>query len=490
MQINIYKKIFRDVGIIGIADLISTFNGILLIPIITKILGAEDYGLFVQFIVTITLITGFSTLGLPYTTVRFLAGEKDTERICDDLYSTFGLIALASVVISILILLMSNQISEILFDGEKILVLLIAILIPIESLNGSFQNVFRVFQNIKSYTIFTIARNLVETLASIIVVLSGFGIIQVAITIVLIRAMTMAILLITTVRSVGFQRPTFTRMRDYLKFGLPTIPSNIAAWVTNSSDRYIISFFLGIIYVGYYNPAYALGSMIQIFMTPVNFVLVAVVSKIYEENNLDLLRDIFKYSIKYFLMISIPAFFGLSLLSRPILTVLTTPEIADQSYLVTPFIAFSMLLTGIGGVATGLSLYLAKRTDISMINWMIVATTNIILNMLLVPRWGIVGAAAATMAAFIVGFIFGGYYAFKYFKFAIDWKSIIKAITSSLVMSVAIVFNFPTNLIEIVLVISLGFLIYFASMILLKAISIDEIKNIRTLVIGHNEVES
>jgi O-antigen/teichoic acid export membrane protein len=486
MQINIYKKIFHDIGIIGIANLFSVFSGILLIPIITKILGAEDYGLFVQFTVTIGLITSFSTLGLPYTTVRFLAGEKEKERICDDLYSTFSLIAFVSVVISIFILLLSNRISEILFDGERILVLLIALLIPIESLNGSFQNVFRVFQNVKTYTIVTIVRTLVETLASITVVLSGFGIIQVAITVVLIRAITMVILLITTVRSVGFQRPTFTRMREYLKFGLPTIPSNIASWVTNSSDRYIISFFWGIIYVGYYNPAYALGSMIQIFMTPVNFVLVAVVSKIYEDNNLDLLRDIFKYSIKYFLMISIPAFFGLSLLSRPILTVLTTPEIADQSYLVTPFIAFSMLLMGIGGVATGLSLYLAKRTDISMINWMLVATTNIILNMLLVPRWGIVGAAAATMAAFIIGFIFGGYYAFKYFKFAIDWKSILKAITSSLVMSVAVIFNFPTNLIEIVLVISLGFLIYLASMILLKAISIDEIKNIRTLVIGHN----
>ena len=490
MQVNIYKKIFRDIGIIGIANLFSVFNGILLIPIITKVLGAEEYGLFVQFTVTISLIASFSTLGLPYTTVRFLAGEKDSKRICDDLYSTFSLIALASIIISTLILLASNQISEILFKGEKVFVLLVALLIPIESLNGSFQNVFRVFQNVKSYTIVSIARTLVETLASIIVVLSGFGIIQVAITMVIIRSITMVILLITTVRSVGFQRPTFKRMKDYLKFGLPTIPSNIASWVTNSSDRYIISFFLGVIYVGYYNPAYALGGMIQIFMTPVNFVLVAVVSKIYEDNNIDLLRDVFKYSIKYFLMISIPAFFGLSLLSRPILIILTTPEIAEQSYLVTPFVAFSMLITGIGGVATGLSLYLAKRTDISMINWILVASTNIILTVLLVPRWGIIGAAVATMIAFIVGFIFGGYYAFKYFKFAIDWKSITKTIVSSLVMSTVIVFFFPKSFLEIVLVISLGAIIYLASMIILKAISFDEIKFIRSSIIGHKEVES
>ena len=164
MQVNIYKKIFRDIGIIGIANLFSVFNGILLIPIITKVLGAEEYGLFVQFTVTISLIASFSTLGLPYTTVRFLAGEKDSKRICDDLYSTFSLIALASIIISTLILLASNQISEILFKGEKVLVLLVALLIPIESLNGSFQNVFRVFQNVKSYTTVSIARTLVETL--------------------------------------------------------------------------------------------------------------------------------------------------------------------------------------------------------------------------------------------------------------------------------------------------------------------------------------
>ena len=60
-----------------------------------------------------------------------------------------------------------------------------------------------------------------------------------------------------------------------------------------------------------------------------------------------LLRDVFKYSIKYFLMISIPAFFGLSLLSRPILDYPDYPEIAEQSYLVTPFIAFSMLSLGL-----------------------------------------------------------------------------------------------------------------------------------------------
>lgn len=490
MSINIYKKIFHDIGVIGIANMLLLFNGLLLIPIITKILGAEEYGLFVQFTVTISLITSFSTLGLPYTTVRFLAGETDKKRICDDLYSTFCLIALVSTAISLFILLASNQIAEFLFGGTKIFVLLIALLIPIESLNGSFQNIFRVFQDIKGYTIILIARTLIETLAAIIVVLSGFGIIYVAVTIVFMRAIIMVVLLIITVRSIGFKIPAFIRMRDYLKFGLPTVPSNMASWVTNSSNRYIISFFLGVIYVGYFNPAYMLGNLIQIFMTPVDFVLVAIVAKVYEEKNLDLLRNIFRYSIKYFLMISIPAFFGLSLLSKPILTVLTTNEIADQSYLVTPFIAFSMLLTGIGGVALGKSLFLAKRTDISMISWILVALSNVLLNILLIPKWGINGAAIATMISFMLGFIFEGYYAIKYFKFSIDWVSIIKTIISSLVMSLCIIFFTPRNLAEIVVIVVLGIFVYFMSMIALKAISLNELKVIGISIITHKKIES
>ena len=81
MHQSIYKKIVQDIGIIGIANILQAFSGLLLLPVITKILGVHDYGLYVQFSITIALITGFATLGLPYATVRFPAGVKDKEQI-------------------------------------------------------------------------------------------------------------------------------------------------------------------------------------------------------------------------------------------------------------------------------------------------------------------------------------------------------------------------------------------------------------------------
>jgi O-antigen/teichoic acid export membrane protein len=475
MSQSIYKKIVQDIGIIGIANILQAFSGLILIPVITKILGVHDYGLYVQFYVTIALITGFTTLGLPYATVRFLAGVKDKEQIQDDVYSSIVLIFISSLIVSFFLILFSSTIAEYLFGGSIIFVRILAIIIPIECIGGTLLNLFRVFQKIKKYTIFTIIKTYTELAVIVMIIFAGYGIIEVALSVLIIRFLLLIVLAVIITSGIGIRVPRFSRMIEYFKFSIPTIPANVAGWVTNSSDRYIIAIFLGVTFVGYYNPGYALGGLILMFMTPVDFVLVAVVAKYYEEQKIDVVRDIFKYAIKYFLLLAIPAFFGLSILSKPILTILSTPELAEQGYLVTPFIAFSMVLTGLGGVAIGKSLYLAKKTHISMMNGLIVAGTNFGLNMLLIPTMGIIGAAIATMAAFLAGSVFGFYFAFKYFDFDIDWLSLAKILIASIIMSIIIINFHPVTIMELLFTILVGLVTYVAIIVLLKTINKDEI---------------
>ncbi len=482
MSQSLYKKIVQDIGIIGIASILQSFSGILLLPVITKILGAHDYGLYVQFTVTIVLIMSFATLGLPYATVRFLAGVKDKKQIQEDICSSIVLIFLTSLLVSFILIIFSRGIAENLFDGSITLVRILAIIIPIECLGGTLLNLFRVFQKIKKYTIFSIIKTYTELAVIVMIIFAGYGIIEVAYSILIIRFLLLIVLVVIITSRIGIRVPRFSRMKDYFKFGLPTIPANVASWVTNSSDRYLIAIFLGVTFVGYYNPGYALGGIILMFMTPVDFVLVAVVAKYYDEQRIDVVRDIFKYAIKFFLILAIPAFFGLSILSKPILTILSTPEIANQGYLLTPFIAFSMVLTGVGGVATGKSLYLAKKTHISMVNWFMVASVNFGLNMLLIPRMGIIGAAIATMAAFLAGFVFGTYFAVKYFDFDIDWPSIIKIIVASIIMSIILINFHPVTIIEILFTILVGLLTYVVIIIVLKTINEDEITFFKSFI--------
>jgi len=471
-----YKKIVKDIGVIGFSDILSNFSGIFLIPIIIRILGVADYGLYVQFSISIVFIVGFAHLGLPYATVRFLSGSKNKEQIRDDMLSSLLLVLLSSVIISIIILLISQYLSRYLFDDFTEIAIVLAIIIPIECLSVTLQNTFRVFQEIKKFTLFKVIKIFGELFGIIIVIFLGYGVYGVVLVVLLVSTIICITLLIIVLKTIGLKRPTFKRMKEFLKFSIPTIPSNISSWVTNSSDRYLIGIFLGVLFVGFYNPAYSLGGLICTFTFPINFVLISVVAKYYDEQKIEEVRKILKYSLKYFLILAIPSFFGLSILSKPILILISTPELANESYLVTPFIAFSMILTGIGAVSIGKSLYLAKKTHISMINSFIVAIINLTLNIIMIPKFGILGAAFATAIAFLFGFIIGSYFSCKYFKFDIDWFSIIKIVSASMIMSIIIINYHPETIIGLLGTILTGFCIYVVLILLFRTISNEEIK--------------
>jgi O-antigen/teichoic acid export membrane protein len=445
-------------------------------------LGVQDYGLYVQFTVTISLIMSFATLGLPYAMVRFLSSVKDKKQIQDDLFSSIGLIAAFSILISLILIAFSESLAKVLFENNTYLVIILAAIIPIDCIANALNNMFRVYQEVKRYVVYGLLKTYIEIAIITIIAFYGHTMIDIALSILVVRSIFLLIILMIVVPPLGMGIPRFSRMRDYLKFSLPTIPSNLSSWITNSSDRYIIEIFMGLTYVAYYNPAYNLGSLIQMFMTPINFVLVSLVAKYFEENKIDMLKELFKYSIKYYLLFAVPAFFGLSILSKQILTLITTPEMAENSYLVVPLSALSYLIMGFGGVSLGFACYLRKKTHIDMINWILIAAINIGLNLVLVPRMGILGAAIATLTASLIGYAFGIYFAFKYFDFEIDYASIAKIIIASLIMSAAISNIHPDGLIKIIITIGIAVVIYIVSIIPMKLITKEEIRLITSFI--------
>jgi O-antigen/teichoic acid export membrane protein len=283
-----------------------------------------------------------------------------------------------------------------------------------------------------------------------------------------------------TISEIGIKIPKFTHTREYLTFGLPTVPGNLSSWVVNSSDRYVIGIFLGAAFVGYYSPGYALGSMILMFLAPLSFMLPAVLSKYYDENNMNEVKTVLRYSLKYFLLLAIPATFGLSLLSKPLLTILSTPEIASQGYLITPFVAVSALLFGASVVINHI-LVLEKKTKITGTIYIIIAILNLGLNLIFIPYIGILGAAITTLLAFALAFILTTYYSFKYFKFDIDFYFVLKSVFASIIMSLVIIKWNPLGLLNVLIVIGVCAVVYVAILLLLKGIEKEEFKFFKEL---------
>ncbi|MCD6528170.1 flippase [bacterium] len=469
-----YRKFTKDVGMVGLTNLVIALKGLIILPIITKLLGPENYGVWAQIIVTLSLITPIATLGLPYTLVRFLAAEKDKKEIQDGIWSVFIIIFGISILIALILLAFSCPISNF-FGGEEILVQILAFIIILECLNTVFFNLFRAFQQISKYSFFMVFQTLGEVGLVTITVFLGYGLFGAVLSLLIIRFINFLIMGILIIKKIGVKIPKFLRIKEYLSFGLPTIPGNISSWVVQSSDRYLIGFFLGTLFVGYYVPAYIIGNSIMLFIGPLSFVLPAVLSKFYDENKIDQVKTYLKYSLKYFLMIGIPSVFGLSILSKQLLTIFSTPEIAQQSYFIVPLVAVSILLFGIYAIISQI-ITLKKKTEITGAIWMFAAFLNLGLNFIFIPKFGILGAGLTTLFAYTLAFLLTWCYSFREFQFEIDWRFILRSVLASVLMILFILWFSPVGLLKTIIAIILGALIYEILMFLFKGLSKKEIE--------------
>jgi O-antigen/teichoic acid export membrane protein len=478
-----FLQFAQRIGLVGITNFLIGLSGLILIPILTKTLPIEEYGTYVQITVTINLIPGMVMLGLPYTMVRFLAAVKSREEIREGYYSIMGITIVTAGVTSIALFILAEPIATTLFDNQVAATQILAAIVFLECINGLQFSYFRTFQQIKRYSSLTFFKTCLQLLMVGALVLAGYGIFGAAIGLFIADVVLFLGMGVLIVSETGVAIPTFRHLREYLSFGLPTVPGNVSSWIVNSSDRYVIALFLGAASVGYYSPGYTLGNTISMFIAPISFMLPAVLSKYYDEDNRQNVKMVLSYSMKYFLALAIPSVVGLSLLSKPMLTILSTPEIAEQGYLITPFLALGGLLFGLSAIITQI-LVLEKKTGVTGTIWILVAVFNLGLNIIFIPRIGIVGAATTTLIAYALVFIISTYYSFKYLTFDLNASFILKCIFASAVMGAVIVIGggqMPSTLAPILLLIGVSALVYGACLLVLKGFKKEEIGFFRGL---------
>lgn len=476
-----FKDFIQRIGLVGITNILVTLSSLILLPILTKSFSVSDYGIWVIINTTITLIPIIATLGLPYTMVRFLSAEKDKGKIQEGFYSIATIVLASTIITSLMIILFSKDIGFALFKGNANLAILLSMIILFACLNSILLNYFRTFLEMKKFSIFSLIQVYLGVLIVSYFAIEGYGIFIAVFGLLIANLLIFIIMTIFIISEIGFKIPRLKNLREYLGFGLPTIPSNISYWIVDSSDRYIIGILLGSTFVGYYAPGYAIGSIIIMIQAPFSLLLPSVLPKYYEENKIEELNTFLKYSLKYFLLLAIPAAFGLSLLSKPILMILTTPEIAQNSYLITPFVALCALLFGIYGIIGNIIL-LEKKTKILAIIWIIAAFLNIILNIIFIPHFGIIGAATVTLIAYILAFGLTLNYSSKFLKSNFDLPFILKSILASIIMSLVIILMNPEGIINVLVVILISLVVYMVLILLMKGIEKNEIKYFKMMI--------
>jgi len=434
--------------------------------------------------VTIGLVPPIVMLGLPYTMVRFLAGAKTREEKQEGYYSIAGITIITTGLATVTLFILAEPIATILFDDRTIVTQILALVVFLECMNLLQFNYFRTFQQIKRYSSLLFCKTCLQLVLVGGLVLTGYGIFGAVIGLFISNLILMLIMGALIVSGIGVAIPKFTHLREYLYFGLPTMPGNFSSWVVNSSDRYMIAIFLGAAYVGYYAPGYALGNIISIFIAPLTFMLPAVLSKYYDENNLQGVQTILQHSLKYFLMLAVPSFVGLSILSKPILTIISTPDIASNGYLITPFTALSSLFFGFYAIIVQI-LYLEKNTIITAKIWIGAAIINFVLNIIAIPLMGIVGAAITTLVSFMFSLGIVLFYMKTQSRINIFNnlnKTIFRIGIASVGMIPIILILQPSGILPIMLNIVLSGIIYFVLLFIFKEITKQEIDFFKNMI--------
>ena len=476
----------KDIGFVAAAQIAVSLLLFVRLPILTKWLGASLYGTWSLIWVTIVLITPLATLGLGMAMIRFLAAERDVDRIRERFLSVVFTVFLAGVVVSLILILCSDLFaSSILGDiNSSHLIRLASFMILTQALSQMSIAFFRTFRQMKWYSALLVTKAAAQVGLMVYLLLLGWDLRGVIVAVLASDILCIAIAFSVALRQIGFRFPRFTEMNDYLKYGLPLVPTSAMLWIMSSSDRYIIGYFMQAKDVGIYAAAYSLAHINSLFLGPLQTILLPTVSKSYDNGDMAKTRTYLKYSLKYLVMLSIPAAFGLSVLALPLLRILTTMEFTSGS-MVVPFIVLGLVIFEFHRICLYI-FYLVKKTYWVARLLIISAALNIGLNLLLIPHLGILGAAVATLIAYAVLGILTVVVSFRYFKFDLGFSFIMKSIMASAIMALAVWLLNPVSIIWVIISILLGVVIYSAMILALRGFNKKELSLVKDLLSGLN----
>ena len=474
-----YKKFASDVGLIGIVQVLTNLSSFLLLPIMTKNLGTYDYGLWAQINITVSLISPFALMGLSIGLVRFLSSETDKDKIREAVYSILLFVTVSGLLASLMLYIFAEPLATFGFKDPDATYFIQAgsLLILLNVIEPITLFYFRILRQIKKFSYFTLFEALGKLFFIFILLKIGYGLLGVIAATLLVQGIIILIAFLTIMSQIGFVIPRFTYLREYLQFSLPLTPNNFVRWVTDSSDRYLITYFLGLNSVGIYSAAYSFGSLIQLFVSPLQLILLPALSNLYDENKIDEIIVYMSHSLRYFLLVSIPAVFALSSLAKPLLRIFTTQDFLS-GWLVIPIIALSGLLAGIFQIFVNIMFLVKETKSITYIN-LAGAVLNVLINLFLIPLIGILGAAISTLLAYFFMAVFCTHISLKYFKHEFYFRDIAKSVLSSVAMYFFVSHFEILTILELFEVAGMGMLVYLFAMFLMGGFNDHEISLIK-----------
>jgi O-antigen/teichoic acid export membrane protein len=426
------KRLGKHSAIYGLGGLVSRILAVLLLPLYTHYLSRSDYGQIETLVALITVLTIVLRFGISSAFFRFYFDADDnagrrlvlrTSFWFTMAMATFGLVAVVAL---------ATPISQALFGEADAanLVRASAVALWAQMNYEQLSSLFRVEERSVAFVIASLT-NVVLTVAGtvLLVVVLDRGPLGVIVGNFTGTLLVYLALLGYRREQLGLQvdRGLLRRMNH---FGMPLVPSALLLWVTNFSDRLFLVKLTDTAEVGLYSVGVRIASAMVLLLTAFRMAWPAFAYSIQSD---DEAKRTYAWVLTYLIVLSTWIATALTLLSPWLVAWLTAPEFASASRVVGP-LAFAAVSFG-GFIVLSIGIGRARRTQFNWVITGVAAVVNVTLNLTLIPIYGMMGAAIATVAAYTVMFAGMAWWAQRIFPVPYQWRRVLTAAAAGIAVA-------------------------------------------------------
>jgi len=435
LSLNLLKEsklLAKHSAIYGFGSLLNQAAAFLLLPVYTRFLTPYDYGVkelvgLSTDIVSILLATAISA-----ALFRFYfeyEDQKERNEVVSSAIITVGSIGLVAV--TLLSLATKTMANLILDDADLYFFFMISFSsMWFNALNNIGYSYLRANQQSMKFIAFSFGKLLMAIALNIyLVCFVKLGVLGVLISNLITAIVQSFLLVVPLIFKIGL-RFSKDKIIEMLKFGLPMIPAQLGGFLVHISDRFFIKGLVSIGDAGLYSLGYRFGALPSTFIsTPFNQIWFPRRMELYKQEGSE---ELFGKIFTYFVFLMIFAGLGVSILTLDILKV-----VADQkfwsAYKIVPLIVIGTTIFTFH-YHFNMGIYIHKKTKylayINFSNGILI----LILNYVLIKKYGIYGAAYATIIAFIYKVSLTYMVSSKYYKIHFEIRRILKIFTAAILI--------------------------------------------------------
>lgn len=418
------KRLGKHSVIYGLGGLVSRILAVLLLPLYTHYLSTSDYGKIETLVALVTVLAILLQFGISSAFFRYyFDAEDDTGRRLV-LRTSFWFTMTMATLGLVGLLAFAAPIAGWLFgDADAAnLVRASAVALWAQMNYGQLTNLFRVEERSVAFVLASLS-NVVLTVGAtlLLVVVLDEGPVGVVVGNFTGTLLVYLVLLGYRREQLGLQ-VSWPLLRRMNHFGLPLVPSALLLWVTNFSDRFFLVKLTDTSEVGLYSVGVRIASAMVLLLTAFRMAWPAFAYSIKSD---DEAKQTYAWVLTYLIVLSTWIATALTLLSPWLVAWLTAPQFQSASRVVGP-LAFAAVSFG-GFIVLSIGIGRARRTQFNWVITGVAAAVNVTLNLTLIPRYGMMGAAVATVAAYTVMFAGMAWWAQRIFPVPYQWRRVLTA---------------------------------------------------------------